>query len=74
MDAIEEYDPTVAETEVTPEMEEAGFRALEDSGITDECLESDRLLVAEIYRAMLAVAVSQQRTRLDSQHTKQTPR
>ena len=40
------------EIEVTPPMIEAGFRVLCSSGIADECLEADKLVVAEIYRAM----------------------
>lgn len=44
------------EVVVTPEMEEAGFRVLEASGIADVYLEGDKLLLAQIYRAMLAVA------------------
>jgi hypothetical protein len=36
-------------------MIEAGFEVLRNSGIADECLEADRLIVAEIYRAMVAV-------------------
>ena len=39
---------------MTPEMEEAGIRVLANSGIVDECLEGDKLVVAEIYRAMFA--------------------
>ena len=38
--------------EITPEMVEAGYRVLLASGITDDPLEADRLLVEEIYRAM----------------------
>ena len=39
--------------EVTPEMVEAGFRVLAESGLGgDDLLEVDRLLVARIYRAM----------------------
>ena len=41
--------------EVTPEMVEAGFQVLAASGIADEYLGADRLLVEEIYRAMYAV-------------------
>ena len=41
--------------EVTPEMIEAGYRVLCSSGIVDECLEADRLVVEEIYRAMFAL-------------------
>jgi hypothetical protein len=46
---------TTQETEIiTPEMIEAGFRVLAASGITDDPLEADRLLVAEIFRAMVS--------------------
>jgi hypothetical protein len=47
---------TNIEIEVTPAMEEAGFQILQASGITDDWLGADRLLVAEIYRAMFAIA------------------
>jgi len=40
------------EATVTPEMVEAGFRVLSTSGLMDEYLEADKLLVAEIYQAM----------------------
>ena len=40
------------EIEVTPAMIEAGYRRLLASGITDDPLEADRLVVVEIYRAM----------------------
>ena len=40
------------ETEITPEMVEAGFRVLCNPGIADDYLEADKLLLAEIYRAM----------------------
>ena len=35
-------------------MAEAGFRALSTSGIADEYLGADKLLVEDIFRAMLA--------------------
>ena len=41
-------------TQSPPEMEEAGFRVLSQSGIADGYSGADRLLVAEIYRAMFA--------------------
>jgi hypothetical protein len=41
--------------EVTPEMIEAGFKVLCRSGIADECLQADRLVVAETFLAMAAV-------------------
>ncbi len=37
---------------MTPQMIECGFRELVWSGITDEPMEADKLLVARIYRAM----------------------
>jgi hypothetical protein len=40
------------EIEVTPEMVEVGYRILVASGITDDPLEADRLLVEKIYCAM----------------------
>ena len=40
------------EIEITPEMIEAGFKALRASAISDDLLEADKLTVAEIYRAM----------------------
>lgn len=47
-------DEPKARAVVTPEMEEAGFRVLSQSGIADGYSGADRLLVAEIYRAMFA--------------------
>jgi hypothetical protein len=43
-----------AKIEVTPEMVRAGFAVLRLSGITDDPLEADILLVEKIYRAMCA--------------------
>jgi len=44
------------EVEVTPEMIEAGYRALAESGLKgDDLLEADRLIVVEIYLAMTAL-------------------
>jgi hypothetical protein len=40
------------EIEVTPEMVEAGYQVLYSSGIADEYLGADKLLVDRIYRAM----------------------
>jgi hypothetical protein len=45
-------DPEADEIEITPEMVEAGYRVFCESGVTDDPLEADRLLVVEIYRAM----------------------
>ena len=42
--------------EVTAEMVEAGFRVLAESGLEGVLEGPDRLLVAEIYRAMSALA------------------
>ena len=42
--------------EVTPAMEEAGFRVLSSSGIADDYCEAEKLLVARIYRAMFFAA------------------
>lgn len=43
------------ESEVTPEMVEAGYLVLVGSGITDDPLEADKLLVEKIYLAMSRV-------------------
>lgn len=40
------------EIEITPEMIEAGYRLFVASGVTDDPLEADKLLVSEIYRSM----------------------
>jgi hypothetical protein len=48
-----------SQVEVTPEMEEAGFQVLRKSAIADAYLVEDRLLVAEIYRAMYACRQAQ---------------
>ena len=42
------------EIEITPEMIEAGFRVLCNSGIAESYLRADKTLVAEIFRVMLA--------------------
>ena len=44
--------------EITSEMVQAGFEVLARSGLADDYLEADKLLVADIYRAMQRVAVS----------------
>ena len=46
--------PPAGETEVTPEMIEAGYRVLCESGISDDPLEADTLLVEKIYLTMHA--------------------
>jgi hypothetical protein len=43
-------------TEPTQEMIEAGYQVLINSGVSEGYLKSDRLLVAEMYRRMVAVA------------------
>lgn len=48
--------PISQEIAITPKMIEAGFKVLSTSGLADEYLGADRLLVAEIYRAMELVA------------------
>jgi len=45
------------EIETTPEMIEAGYRAFINSGVTDDPLEADKLLVEEIYRAMRRISL-----------------
>jgi hypothetical protein len=40
--------------EATEEMIDAGFEVLKVSGIADEYLEADRLLVVEIFQAMVS--------------------
>ena len=44
----------VTKVQVTPAMEAAGFAVLRESGIADDYLEADKLLLAEIYRAMFS--------------------
>jgi hypothetical protein len=46
--------PDNAEIEVTPEMLECGYQVLRASGITDDPMEADKLLVERIYRAMFS--------------------
>lgn len=48
-----------AEIEITPAMIEAGYRVLCASGVAEEPLPSDRLVVEEMYRAMASVARGQ---------------
>ena len=43
------------EIEITPEMIEAGYQVLPASGLTDDPLEADRLVIAEIFRAMFSL-------------------
>jgi hypothetical protein len=61
--------PVEEEVVVTREMEEAGFRVLANSGIVDECAESDKLLLAQIFRAMLASAPESRRKSRDDPST-----
>jgi hypothetical protein len=42
-----------SEIEITPEMIEAGYQVFLASGVTSDPLEADRLVVAEIFEAML---------------------
>jgi hypothetical protein len=44
------------EIEITPEMIEAGFAVLKASGLTDDPLEADKLVVADIFRAMALIS------------------
>ena len=44
-----------SEIEITPEMIEAGFSILEQAHITDDLLEADKELIAEIYRKMFSL-------------------
>jgi hypothetical protein len=43
------------EIEITPEMIEAGFNVLLESGIAEFPLEADKLWVTEIFRSMCSV-------------------
>lgn len=58
-----EKEAGVPQIEVTPEMVEAGFKVLSASGIADDYLEADKLLVGEIFEAMSLVSVSRLQTR-----------
>jgi hypothetical protein len=44
----------ILDIKVSPQMVDAGYRVLEASGITDELMDSDRLLVEEIFLAMVS--------------------
>lgn len=48
--------PEMIEAGLTLEMVEAGVQALWDSGITDDPLEADRLVVVRIFLAMKRAA------------------
>lgn len=48
---LDDYEPD--EITVTPEMIQAGLRALVGSGLVDDLLEADSEAVAQIFRAML---------------------
>jgi hypothetical protein len=50
--------------EVIPPVVEAGLTVLYNSGITDDCLGTDRQLVAEIYRAIFLESRRQASDRL----------
>jgi hypothetical protein len=43
------------EIEITPPMVEAGFEVLCNSGIADDYLKADKLVVVEIFEAMMRV-------------------
>ena len=47
------------EVEITSQMIEVGFQVLRDSEIADDLLEADKCMVAEVYRAMFVLRVSQ---------------
>ena len=51
---------TISESVVTPAMEEAGLKVLKEFCRVDEILGVDSLLVADIYRAMLAASSHRQ--------------
>lgn len=55
-----EYNAGSPQIEITPAMLDAGFDVLKKSYIADEYLAADKLLVAEIFRAMLRHASSHQ--------------
>lgn len=44
--------------EITPEMVEAGYDVLLASGITDAEVEADKLILADIFRAMLEASAA----------------
>jgi hypothetical protein len=45
----------VTSVKVTPAMVEAGYRVLQAAGLTDDLLEADRLVVVEIFQAMVSL-------------------
>ena len=51
---------------ITEEMLDAGFSVLSASGIADDYLGADRLLVGDIFAAMLAVQASDQKRRSEA--------
>lgn len=53
---MESKKESIAMIEVTPEMLEAGYRVFSESGVTDDPVESDKLLLSEIYRSMYLLA------------------
>ncbi len=50
------------EVEITPQMLDAGFRVLCNSGIADEYSRADRSLVGQIFEAMYRVQQDQNRS------------
>ncbi len=62
--------------EITPQMIEAGFQVLCNSGIADEYLKVDKCMVAEIYQAMSALGPHAEREFLSTpgQQTTKTSR
>lgn len=49
-------DAGAPETDVTPDMVEAGLSVLHASGAVEHPIEADRLVIEEIYRAMRAAS------------------
>lgn len=49
-------DANNSEIEITPEMIEAGFQVLCNSGIADDYPEADKVLVADIFRSMIRLS------------------
>ncbi len=48
--------------QVSQGMIEAGFKVLSNSGITDEFVKADKLLVAEIFQSMMGQFLSERQT------------
>ena len=45
------------DVQITPEMAEAGLKVLRESGLVDDPVEADILVVEKIYRAMALASV-----------------